>query len=88
MPAYSRVADAGIAVCRELSGDDILVVMADHGTIPPLAIHTTSEMVPLMIHSHQGGPLNIGVCETLSDIGATATAYFDCRFARKAALAF
>ncbi len=73
-----EVADAGIAdIVGELSGDDILVVMADHGNDPAIGHpHHTREMVPLMIHSHQGGLLNIGVRETLSDIGATATAYF------------
>lgn len=72
------IADAGIAnIADALSDDDILVVMADHGNDPTIGHpHHTREMVPLMIHCKKRGPLDIGIRKTLSDVGASAAAYF------------
>jgi phosphopentomutase len=66
----------GILEC--LSGDDILVITADHGCDPtyPGTDHTR-EYVPLLV----SGPelrkgINLGVRETFADIAATAAEYF------------
>lgn len=80
---YAKIlvkADAGIErLLGELKVDDILIVMADHGNDPLIGHpHHTREYVPLLIYS--GGKTgNIGVRDTLSDVGATATEYFKCR---------
>ncbi|WP_087023075.1 phosphopentomutase [Thaumasiovibrio subtropicus] len=70
--------DKGIAeVIALMDPEDLLVVMADHGNDPFIG-HTkhTREQVPLMIYQHGLSGLNIGERATMSDVGATVTAFF------------
>lgn len=81
VPGYAeklRIADSYIAqIIDELQDDDILIVMADHGNDPTIGHpHHTREHVPLLIYTKNGTPKNIGVRETLSDVGATVADYF------------
>jgi phosphopentomutase len=73
-----RTADAGIkSLLPLLSGEDILVVMADHGNDPTIGHpHHTREYVPLMVAGPRVKQCTIGIRNTLSDVGATAAAYF------------
>ncbi|MDR1834539.1 MAG: phosphopentomutase [Fusobacteriaceae bacterium] len=73
-----KAADAGIgAILKELTEGDILVVMADHGNDPTIGHpHHTREMVPLMVYRKGLEGIDLGVRETLSDVGATAADYF------------
>lgn len=65
-PLIGRLMDT---VC----GDDLLVVMADHGNDPTIGHpHHTREYVPLMIYGQGLLPGSIGTRRTLSDVGATA----------------
>lgn len=60
-----------------LRGEDLLIVMADHGNDPTIGHpHHTREYVPIMIYGPGILPGNIGVRHTLSDVGATAAEYF------------
>lgn len=62
-----------------LSGDDLLILTADHGCDPttPSTDHSR-EYVPLLVWSANGRPagVNLGVRKTLSDIGQTVAANF------------
>lgn len=74
-----QIADHGIErILQVLSPDDILVVMADHGNDPTIGHpHHTREMVPLLVYCNSGRTAaDLGTRETLSDVGATAVAYF------------
>lgn len=79
--AKLRASDAGIsAILGALAPRDILVVMADHGNDPCIGhAHHTREMVPLLVHSRRTGPVDLGVRDTLSDVGASAAAYFNAQ---------
>lgn len=60
-----------------INGDDILLVMADHGNDPTIG-HSkhTREMVPIMIYGEKVKKTEIGIRETLSDVGATISEFF------------
>lgn len=60
-----------------LQDDDRLIIMADHGNDPTngSSLHSR-EYVPLMIYGNHIRPGNIGVRETMSDVGATVLDYF------------
>ncbi|MDZ5035394.1 phosphopentomutase, partial [Clostridium perfringens] len=60
-----------------ITGDDILLVMADHGNDPTIG-HSkhTREMVPIMIYGENIKEGTVGVRATLSDVGATVADYF------------
>ena len=65
-------------IIGKIDGNDILLVMADHGNDPTAgSSHHTREYVPLLLY---GKKLNkassIGVRQTMSDVGATAADYF------------
>lgn len=57
--------------------EDILIVMADHGNDPTIG-HSkhTREMVPLMIYGEGLKKGDVGLRDTLSDVGATIAEYF------------
>jgi len=64
-------------IIAQMDGDDILVVMADHGNDPTIGHpHHTREYVPLMICGPNVKPGTVGLRSTLSDTGATAADYF------------
>lgn len=65
-------------IIAQMDGDDILVVMADHGNDPTIGHpHHTREYVPLMICGPNVKPGTVGLRGTLSDTGATAADYFN-----------
>jgi phosphopentomutase len=60
------------------TGDDILIVMADHGDDPTIgfSLHTR-ERTPLLIYKEGTHNKYVGERATLSDVGATGADYFD-----------
>lgn len=71
-------ADAGIGqILPLLTEEDVLVIMADHGNDPKIG-HSrhTRECVPLLIYRKGLEPRAVGRRKSLSDVGATACAYF------------
>ncbi|MEY8352140.1 phosphopentomutase [Lachnospiraceae bacterium 54-53] len=74
-----ETADKGIGnLLPELTSDDILVIMADHGNDPNIG-HSrhTRECVPLLIYKKGVKGKNIGKRKTLSDIGASVCDFFN-----------
>lgn len=66
-------------IMNQLSGEDLLVVMADHGNDPTIGhSHHTREQVPLLLYGKKIRPGFIGNRTTLSDVGATVADYFGC----------
>lgn len=73
-----EIADQGIgAVLEEMTAEDILVVMADHGNDPDIG-HSrhTRECVPLLIYKRGMSGCETGTRKTLSDVGASVCACF------------
>ncbi len=73
-------ADHGLSeVIHLLSEQDYLIVMADHGNDPYIGhCNHTREQVPIMIYNKNNQAIyDIGVRNTLSDVGATVCDYFD-----------
>ena len=73
-----EIADRKIGEITELlTEQDVLVVMADHGNDPDIG-HSkhTRECVPLLIYKKGLSGTDFGTRKTLSDVGATACAYF------------
>lgn len=68
-------------IIRNLTEDDILIVTADHGNDPTIG-HSqhTREKVPILIYKKGLSNINIGLRETMSDIGATVAEYFNVKF--------
>ena len=79
--AYKRIleiADQGVSrLLPELTSQDILVIMADHGNDPNIG-HSkhTRERVPLLVYKKGIQGKCLGQRNTLSDIGATVCDYF------------
>ncbi|MGF1697177.1 phosphopentomutase [Vibrio lamellibrachiae] len=72
-------ADRGLGeVIEQMTEQDILIVMADHGNDPFIghAKHTR-EQVPLLAYKKGKQALDLGVRTTMSDVGATVCAFFD-----------
>ena len=72
-------ADAGLSnIIATMSINDILIVMADHGNDPFIghSLHTR-EMVPILLYSHKLKGLELGVRDTLSDVGASVAYFFN-----------
>ncbi|GEK92152.1 phosphopentomutase [Alkalibacterium kapii] len=63
---------------EKLTQEDILIVMADHGNDPTIG-HSqhTRERVPLLIYSEGKENKHIGNRQTMSDVAATASEYFN-----------
>ncbi|MDR1941719.1 MAG: phosphopentomutase [Endomicrobium sp.] len=62
-----------------LNDEDILIITADHGCDPTYNVHTdhTREYVPLIVYGKNlKKNVNLGVRESLSDIGQTIAGYF------------
>lgn len=73
-----EVADHKIGVIMELlQPEDVLVVMADHGNDPNIGhnLHTR-ENVPLLIQHNNLKGINIGLRESLADVGASVCDFF------------
>ena len=67
-------------VIEKISDEDILIITADHGNDPTIG-HSqhTREKVPILIYRKNLDSINIGLRETMSDIGATVAEYFNVR---------
>lgn len=74
-----QIADKYIgSIMEKLEGEDILIVMADHGNDPTIGhSHHTRENVPILIWGKDIKEGFIGHRNTLSDVGATAMEYFN-----------
>ncbi len=76
-----KQADEGLGRILELmEEDDILIVQADHGNDPNIG-HSkhTRENVPLLIYRQGIEGVDLGLRETMSDVGATCLDYFDVK---------
>lgn len=74
-----QLVDRSLAnIIQTLSEQDCLVVMADHGNDPTIG-HSkhTREKVPLLVYQQGVSQIDLGVRTTLSDVGATACAFFN-----------
>lgn len=73
-----EVSDRGIGeVLKVMTKDDLLIVMADHGNDPTSGSSKhTREYVPLLIHKEGIIHIDIGIRETMADVGATVADYF------------
>jgi len=61
-----------------IEGEDILIVMADHGNDPTIGhAQHTRELVPLLIYKNGLKNVEIGERDTLADVAATAAEYFE-----------
>ncbi|MFB2844272.1 phosphopentomutase [Aeromonas jandaei] len=72
-------ADVGLSnIVNAMSENDVLIVMADHGNDPFIghSLHTR-EMVPILLHSHKLKGIDLGVFDTLADVGASAAYFFN-----------
>ncbi|MCI8376297.1 MAG: phosphopentomutase [Lachnospiraceae bacterium] len=71
-------ADEGIGtLLEELTGEDLLIVMADHGNDPKIG-HSkhTRECVPLLLYQKGRRMHPVGIRKSLSDVGASVCDYF------------
>ena len=74
-----EIADAKLPmILNEMTDDDFLVIMADHGNDPNIG-HSkhTRENVPLLIKYKDFKGVKVGQRTTLSDVGATVCDYFN-----------
>lgn len=61
-----------------MDSDDILIVMADHGNDPTIGhSNHTREYVPIMIVGEKVKATNIGLRESMADVGATFSEFFN-----------
>ena len=62
----------------QMDPDDILIIMADHGNDPTIGhSNHTREYVPIMIVGEKVKQANIGMRETMADVGATFCDFFN-----------
>jgi phosphopentomutase len=73
-----KIADKYIGeIMSKLEGNDILIVMADHGNDPTIGhSHHTRENVPILVYGPKIKSGFIGHRSSLSDVGATVMEYF------------
>lgn len=61
-----------------LDQEDILLVMADHGNDPDIGHNRhTRENVPILVYKKDVKNINLGLRESLSDVGASVCDYFN-----------
>lgn len=67
-------------ILSEITEEDLLIVMADHGNDPVIghSKHTREEIPILLYNSKLNGMKFIGERNTLGDVGATITDIFNC----------
>ena len=79
IPGYARALnefDAWLPrLLENLSGDDIVMITADHGCDPSYTATTdhTREYVPLLVLGKRVKPVNLGTRKSFADIAATVT---------------
>lgn len=73
-----QVVDRNLArLTSEMTPDDCLLVMADHGNDPTIGhSHHTRERVPILVYRQGLKPVQLGLRATLSDVGATVCEFF------------
>ena len=73
-----QVVDRNLArLTSEMTPDDCLLVMADHGNDPTIGhSHHTRERVPILVYRQGLKPVQLGLRTTLSDVGATVCEFF------------
>ena len=73
-----NVSDEAIQkIIDEMNKEDILVIMADHGNDPTAdSTKHSREYVPILIYKEGLSEINIGIRETMADVGATVAEYF------------
>ncbi|GIP62290.1 phosphopentomutase [Virgibacillus pantothenticus] len=60
-----------------MAKEDILIVMADHGNDPTIGhANHTREYVPILIFGEKVNSVNIGLRETMADVGTTICDFF------------
>ncbi|WP_404454904.1 phosphopentomutase [Virgibacillus necropolis] len=60
-----------------MGDDDILIIMADHGNDPTIGhSNHTREYIPIMVVGEKVKAANIGLRETMADVGATFSDFF------------
>jgi phosphopentomutase len=65
-------------IVQNLRPDDLLIITGDHGNDPTIGhSNHTREQTPLIMLSQQIKPHDFGVRETLADIGATISSFFN-----------
>jgi len=73
----SMVDEALGTILQMLGPEDIMVIMADHGNDPTNGtFYHSREYTPLMVYGEGIPAGNLGVRETMSDVGATVLDYF------------
>lgn len=69
--------DAIPDIQKRLSGDDLVIVSADHGVDPTTkSTDHSREYVPLLVFSPSVGGVDLGIRQTFADVGATITENF------------
>lgn len=65
-------------ILEALSGEDLLMITADHGCDPGYSVSTdhSREYTPFLLYGKQVTPQNLETRDTFADIGATVLAYF------------
>lgn len=62
----------------KLEEEDIIIIMADHGNDPTIGhSNHTREYVPILIYGKQVRQADIGTRQSMADIGATMSAFFN-----------
>jgi phosphopentomutase len=79
--ALSEFDDAVPRLLSKLNEDDLLFITADHGNDPttPSTDHAR-ERVPLLVAGGRVAPIDLGIRDTFSDLGATVAEWFSLGF--------
>ena len=65
---------------KEMEGDDVLIITADHGCDPTWAgTDHTREHIPVLVFGRRIKPGSLGRRETFADIGQSLASYFDLK---------
>lgn len=63
---------------EKLTGDDILIITADHGCDPTwVGTEHTREHIPVLVYGPHLAPIDLGKRQTFADIGQTLASYFN-----------
>lgn len=65
------------AFIPKMDDEDILIIMADHGNDPTIGhSNHTREYVPIIVVGNKVKQVDIGLRETMADVGATFSDFF------------
>lgn len=64
-------------ITSKMTGEDVLIITADHGCDPTMTSSTdhSREYVPLLVYTPNGKNVDLGIRDTYSDIAATVCEY-------------